>query len=248
MYYNHNLNFLTIADLMEGKFDEAFKSAKRVESNLLPFAKDMPMVEGIAVSPLWVLVAFHKWDEILNYPVPDKSLHLSLVFSHFARGMAYTGQNNPDDAVKELSLMKQEIKEVPPDDVVGLNTASDIMNIALNTLEGKIDFSGDKTGDAIQKFARAVTIEDSLGYDEPPDWYPSSRLCLGGAYFSSGKFSDAEKVFRDDLKKYPHNGWALFGLEQCLLKENKNDEAVSVQKEFTEAWKNADSKLRMEDY
>lgn len=248
MYYNHNLNFLTIADLMVGKYEDAFKSAKRVEANLMPFAKDMPMVEGYAVSPLWVMVAFHKWDDILNYPVPDKTLHMSRVFSHFARGMAYTGQNNPDDAMKELSAMKKEIKEIPPDAVIGLNTAADVMNIALNTLEGKIDLSGDKTSDAIQKFSKAVTIEDSLGYDEPPDWYPSSRLCLGGAYYSSGKFNDAEKVFRDDLKKYPHNGWALFGLEQSLLKENKNDEAVSIHKEFTEAWKNADTKLKIEDY
>lgn len=248
MYYNHNLNFLTIADLMEGKYEESFKSAKRVEANLMPFAKDMPMVEGIAVSPLWVMVAFHKWDDILNYPVPDKTLHISQVFSHFAKGMAYTGQNNSDDAVKELTAMKKEMKEIPPEAVIGFNTAADVMNIALNTLEGKIDMSQDKSINAIEKFNKAVTIQDSLSYDEPPDWYPSIRICLGGAYYSCGKFSDAETVFRDDLKKYPHNGWALFGLEQCLLKENKKEEASSVHKEFTEAWKNADTKLKIEDY
>ena len=38
----------------------------------------------------------------------------------------------------------------------------------------------------------------------------------------------------------PENGWALFGLYQSVLKQNRIDEAEEIQKRFNEAWKNAD--------
>ncbi|MCK7526409.1 MAG: hypothetical protein MZV64_56830 [Ignavibacteriales bacterium] len=45
------------------------------------------------------------------------------------------------------------------------------------------------------------------------------------------------------LMEIPDNGWALFGLHQALLKQNKLDEAAEVEKRFNEAWKYADVTL-----
>lgn len=248
MYYNHNLNFLTIAALMEGKYSQSLNAAKQVENNLTPVAKDMPMVEGIMISPLWVMVAFHKWDEILKYPVPDKSLHIANVFSRFARGIAFSSKGDVDNGKNELDELKREMKQVPADAIIGLNNAAIVMNIARHLLEGKIKISDNNYDGAITAFKKAVNEQDQLGYDEPPDWYPSARLFLGGALFASGDYAGAEKVFRDDLKTYPHNGWALFGLANSLSKQSKNEESSRVMEEFKTAWKNADTNLKMNDY
>lgn len=248
MYYNHNLNFLTISSLMEGKYVQSMDAAKQVEANLTPAAKDMPMVEGIMVSPLWVLVGFHKWNEIIKYPVPDKSLHLASLFSHFARGMAFASKGDIESSENELVLLKKDMKLVPGDAIVGLSSAATVMNIPKHILEGKIKTAEGETKDAIEYFKKAAEEQDKLSYDEPPDWYPSARLFLGGTLYSSGNYSESEKVFRDDLKTYPHNGWALFGLANSLKMQSKNDESSRVLEEFKTAWKNADTNLRMEDY
>ena len=53
----------------------------------------------------------------------------------------------------------------------------------------------------------------------------------------------AEKVYRENLSEIPDNGWALFGLHQALLKQNKPEEAAEVEKRFKESWKYSDIQL-----
>jgi hypothetical protein len=59
----------------------------------------------------------------------------------------------------------------------------------------------------------------------------------------AGKTTDAEQVFRDDLKQYPENGWSLNGLAICLHARNAADEAASVDARFKKAWAHADVNL-----
>jgi hypothetical protein len=55
-------------------------------------------------------------------------------------------------------------------------------------------------------------------------------------------------VFRDDLVKHPRNARSLFGLQAALTKQGKDVNAMWVQREFNDAWKNADTKLTLEDF
>ena len=41
---------------------------------------------------------------------------------------------------------------------------------------------------------------------------------------------------------------ALFGLQAALAKQGKEADAAWVQREFDQAWKNADTKFSIEDY
>ncbi|MEH2386026.1 MAG: hypothetical protein V7K14_09660 [Nostoc sp.] len=61
---------------------------------------------------------------------------------------------------------------------------------------------------------------------EPPNWYFPTRESLGAVLLAKGDYREAEKVFRADLKKYPHNGRSLFGLQASLQALGK-DQAVS---------------------
>ena len=58
------------------------------------------------------------------------------------------------------------------------------------------------------------------------------------------RFSEAERVYRDDLARLPENGWSLFGLAQSLRAQKKNAEASKIEQQFQRAWKNADVTLK----
>ena len=41
-------------------------------------------------------------------------------------------------------------------------------------------------------------------------------------------------MYREDLRRHPDNGWALYGLAQALAAQKKNGEAAAVRKRFNE--------------
>ena len=92
-----------------------------------------------------------------------------------------------------------------------------------------------------------MEMQDQLAYDEPPDWYYPVRESLGGALLRAGQADAAEKVFREDLVRNPRNGRSLYGLMMSLAAQKKTVDAEWARREFEEAWKNADTKLRVED-
>jgi hypothetical protein len=70
------------------------------------------------------------------------------------------------------------------------------------------------------------------------------RLYLGAALLKAGRAREAEVVYREDLKEFRNNGWALFGLMQSLRAQRKTSEAEKVDQKFQLAWKNADVTLK----
>ena len=50
-------------------------------------------------------------------------------------------------------------------------------------------------------------------------------------------------MYREDLKRFPENGWALFGLAAALRAQGKAAEGAAVDQRFTKAWAGADVKL-----
>jgi tetratricopeptide (TPR) repeat protein len=97
-----------------------------------------------------------------------------------------------------------------------------------------------KIDDAIAAFQSAIQVEDSLTYNEPPDWKLPARHYLGAALLDANKFAEAEQVYLQDLKVNRENGWSLTGLQQSYLKQGKKSDVVSAAKRFGKAWKNSD--------
>src|SRR5438105_336716 len=73
MYYSHNLHFLAFASCMNGNFAGAKDAAAKLVANVAPGVKAMPMLEGFLPTPIVVLFAFERWNDILKLPAPDKS-------------------------------------------------------------------------------------------------------------------------------------------------------------------------------
>jgi tetratricopeptide (TPR) repeat protein len=89
----------------------------------------------------------------------------------------------------------------------------------------------------------AVAKEDALNYNEPPDWFFSVRHHLGAVLISAGKYKDAVKIYEDDLKNFPNNGWALKGLINAFEKLDDKKKSKEVTIRFNNAWKYADIKI-----
>lgn len=247
MYYNHNINFLSVSRMMEGNFTDALKYATQIEDNVKPVVKDMQMLEIFYSNPLMILMSFNKWDDVMAYPQPPEELILSNAVWRAAIGIALANQGKTTEAGYELNYMLELKNKVPPESTFGLNNAKTILELCESILRANIESRTDRMDEAMSNFDRAISFEDALNYDEPPDWYPSVRLNLGKVLFIAGRFEDAEKTFRDDLIRYPHNGRGLFGLYETLKAQNKTEEASKTYELFQSAWRNADTELNMND-
>jgi predicted Zn-dependent protease len=111
--------------------------------------------------------------------------------------------------------------------------------MALDCVEGLVEglrsfVTG--TGDS------AATMPD-LPCLEPPKWYYLIRQSLGVALLKAGQPAEAEVVYREDLKRFPEDGWSLFGLAAALRAQEKSAEAAAVEQRFSKAWSAADVKL-----
>lgn len=88
-----------------------------------------------------------------------------------------------------------------------------------------------------------MELEDRLPSSEPPFWFYPIRHSLGKALLAAGRPEAAELVYREDLKRFPENGWALYGLEASLRAQGKAAEAGEIAERFRRAWSGADVTL-----
>ena len=110
-------------------------------------------------------------------------------------------------------------------------------------LEGEILMREGKTKDGLDALKAAVAKEDKLRYSEPPDWFVPCRHALGAFLLRDKQAAAAEAVYRDDLRRWPDNGWSLHGLALSLEAQGKKEDAAKVKARFAEVWKRADVKI-----
>ncbi|HVG33037.1 MAG TPA: hypothetical protein VM911_08155 [Pyrinomonadaceae bacterium] len=247
MYYNHNLHFLAIAHAMQGRFADALAASRALEDNVGPHVHMMPMLEGFMATSQLMLVRFRRWDEILKLTQPDAKMSAVNAVWHFARGMAQAAKGNRSEAERELKMLIEGAKAVPAEAAFGLNSASNVLKIAEQVLSARLFVLQRDSKSAVEALRKGVEMEDALAYDEPPGWFLPVRESLGGALLLSGNGAEAEKVFRTELEKNLRSGRALLGLSESLKTQGKRYAAAMVQREFENAWKNADTQLRVED-
>jgi tetratricopeptide (TPR) repeat protein len=251
MYYPHNLHFLADSHMMQGRFADAKQAADRVAEHLTPHAAMMPMVESMVVMPVSVLMRFARHADILALQAPPADRTVQRAWHHFARGTALAKTGKVEDAMAEKKLLAAAIAAVPETAAFGGGgwaTAASALSVAAASLDARIAASRSEHDRAIKYWQQAVAAADQLPYDEPPVWFYPVRESLGAALLAAGRAADAEHVFRDDLAKHPRNARSLFGLHAALTKQGKETDAAWVQREFNDAWRNADTKLTIEDF
>jgi tetratricopeptide (TPR) repeat protein len=237
-YYSHNLHFLAFAASMEGNFAEAKDAAARLVGNVAPGVKAMPMLEGFLPTPIVVLFAFERWDDLLKLPVPDSSFLITNAVWHSLRGVAFANTGKTAEAEKEQGAFRELMAKIPPDTMYDmLNKTGAVFKVHDHLLAGMLARSRHDDKGAIDSLTQAVAAEDALNYSEPPPWYPPVRPMLGHVLLEAKQLPEAEKVFRADLDRNPRDGRALSGLRDCLNAQGRKYEADQIDQQFRAAWK-----------
>lgn len=244
MYMAHNSHFFGWAAMMEGRSAEALQHARKMIDDVPEeFMKEFGgVVDGYLAFPVEVLMRFGKWEEILKEPAPPGGLPMSQAMWRYTRTSAFTALNRAEEASKEKKLFEAALAKVPHEATFGNNSATNLLTIAAHCIDGEIAAKAGNWNEAEKQLRAAIALEDALRYDEPPDWIQSVRHTLGAVLLKADRAPAAETVYREDLKKYPNNGWALFGLKEALKAQNKD--ASTVEAQFKKAWARADMSLK----
>jgi tetratricopeptide (TPR) repeat protein len=248
MYIPHNYDFLIATASLEGRQQLAIDTAYQLQDYIEPYVPTMPEMYDLQqfwATPYWALARFGRWDAILAESAPPAGWHYARALWHYARTLAFSRTDQPEQADQEIANLAAVIDrpELQGALIMGLNPAAGILRIGFEEARGELAASRRNFAAAVVHLRKAVDLQDSLIYIEPPAWYHSVRLVLGDVLNQMGRFAEAEQVFRQDLAKFPENAWALYGLYQSLQLQDRLTAASPVYDRFKRAWRYADFNL-----
>jgi tetratricopeptide (TPR) repeat protein len=236
--YLHIYDFMSFAATMAGMNEEALHASRIVASGVNAAGQDYG-IPNAAVLPQLTLLTFGRWEEVLNEPMPRQGPVQAGVMAHYARGVALAALHRFDEAWRELEFLTNA-----PAAIQGGGSDDPVIAIARHALAGELALRSGRAKDAVDDFQAAAEIEDQLLYDEPPpSWYYPIRQSLGRALLEAGRPRDAERVYREELAKFPQNGWSLYGLALSLKDQGRLQEAAEVMTRFDQAWQHAEVQL-----
>lgn len=250
LYLIHNLHMQATCANMNGHYADAMRISVDTRNSFDSSWMSLPDFMGIFVqyvyaTPLLTQIRFGKWDDILNEAeIPEGYVYANLLW-HYARGLAYARKHEFNNAQQELVLLQAglqypQLKAPAPNYAnPGINGASIAEQILLGVMaEEQNNFS-----QSIAYLQQAVELEDAMIYNEPKDWVHSARQYLGAVLIKAGRYADAAKVFADDEKINPRNGWSYTGLAIALEKQGKQKDANVIKALADKAFEHSDVKI-----
>jgi len=245
MYMPHNHHFLWAAATLEGRSQLAIDTAREMASRQDAEKMRQPgysTLQHYWITPLYAMVRFGRWEEILQQPSPDSDLIYPVGVWHYARAIALIRTQRLAEAAQELAGLRKILADpaLASITVWDLNAAASLLTIAGEVVAGELATAQGDLDSGIQHLETGVMLESELTYDEPPTWHSPVRLNLGAVLLQANRAAEAERVYREDLQIFPENGWALIGLQQSLEAQGKDREAEAAAQRFTKAWQNAD--------
>ncbi|MBF6642130.1 hypothetical protein IVB69_11610 [Flavobacterium sp. J49] len=244
-YYPHNYHFLAGTATLEGNYKWAMYGAQETAKHVHPKTMTEPgwsTLQHYYVIPYYVAVKFGKWDEILKMKLVSDTLKYPSAVSHYAKGMAFLGKKDLRKAKSELKKLESLAHDTAMKQMTiwEINSMYDILQIAVRVLKGEILASELQYQESIATLKEAVSIEDKLNYNEPPDWFFSVRHHLGAVQIEAGKYDEAIATFETDLKQFRNNGWAHHGLKLAYQKLNNKSKVKAIEALLNQSWATAD--------
>jgi tetratricopeptide (TPR) repeat protein len=247
MYMAHNHHMLAFAAMMQGESKRALSAVRDmladVPKDWVALPENAAIADGFVAAPLEVMKRFGQWDEILKEPEPPEIFPIARAMRHHIRAIAYAAKGETAKARDEHKAFREAATKPAKDATFGNNKAADLFAVGDDMLEGEILVREGKMEAGIKALRAAVAKEDKLRYSEPPDWVVPVRHALGAFLLKNGQASEAEAVYREDLRRWPDNGWSLFGLAASLETQGKKAEAAALRAKFDEVWKHADVEI-----
>jgi len=244
LYMVHNAHMLAYAAMMSGREKQALAAARAMWKNI----PDEALREVGPVFDLWmcsvydVQKRFGRWDDILAEEPPPSFLPITTAIWRAHRSIAYAAKKDFANARREQKEFRRAKSAVPEDLVAITDPAHTILDVSDYFIAGEIALQQGSWEQAAELLEEGARVEDSLSYGEPPQWLQPIRHTLGAVYLKSHRYEDAERVYREDLAKWPDNGWSLYGLSRALQLQGKPEEASEVKRQYDRAWARADEK------
>ncbi len=158
----------------------------------------------------------------------------------FAHGYAALRSGNVQSARQHLDRMSATIKTSTA--IFKFHTAKVLLGTLAAILEGEIHRAAGDMNAALGAFQRAVVLDDSIVIDDPEPLPFPARHWLGAALLDAKRFAEGERVYREDLKRHPHNGWSLTGLQQALKQQGKG--STEVDADLRASWSRSDTPIK----
>jgi len=219
---SHNLHMLLYGASWDGQGAVAIQAGK-----------DYRKITDMAPYETLTQIRFGRFEEVLENNNPPKDKY-ALALYKFTKG--YAALKTGD--IKTAKTTESDLFDAAKGDLGSQYFRGDykatLVEIVAYILQGEIKMmEGDLSG-ALDSFNASVKAEKTLGFSEPGPLPFSAHHWLGAALIEAGNFSEAESVYRNELKKHPHNGWSLFGLREALAGQNINDPKVDA--DFEDSW------------
>lgn len=225
-YPAHDLHMLVYAASWDGQSSVALQAARGFTR-----LTDDPMLHAL------VLVRFGRFQEVESLG-PRPANELSAGMWDFAHGYAALRRGDPGTARTFLERLQNA--SVTAKSMFRVHRVGALLGIVSEILDGEIALAGGYISGAITAFYRA-TVQDGMTVDDPEPLPFAVRHWLGAALVQAKRFSEAERVYREDLARHPHNGWALTGLQQALRGQGKPTREVD--EALRASWSRADIEI-----
>jgi len=247
-YYPHNIHFMAWSAMLQGRPADALAAARKIVEKVPPELSEdknvWALYETFLSQPMFVMVRFGMWEEMLSEAMPDVDSQFMTGIWHYGRALAYIHTDRTAEGRRELQpLITARNAMASVERYIGFAPAVTLMTIAEEIVRGELAHAEGDTLYGLARMERAVRLEDSLRYNEPPDWYFPVRHLLGAMLLNDGRPNEAEVVYAADLRKNPENGYSLFGLGRALEQQGRSEDAKDVAERFSRAWTDATHRL-----
>jgi len=198
-----------------------------------------------ADSSLFPLLRFGHWDDVIAHPKPNG--RVGALGWEIAQVIALTAKGRTREARQHREAFASLAGMLPDGTMWWADPISTFLPMAYAEIDARLAWAQGNRAASIQYWRNAVSAQDRLTRAEAVlPWFHSLRESLGAALYRFGNYTEAEQVFRTDLRINPKNPWSLFGLWQTLAAQKRDSEALDVKNQFDLGWRDADITLTID--
>jgi tetratricopeptide (TPR) repeat protein len=243
-YTSHNWEFEAFGAAEIGRTAEALAALGHARALISDAELKRQASDGWNTGRIYTFrVRFGEWAQLISMPAPSRDLPGLYGAWLWSRGYALAATGRIAEAAAARADLASHAAAAKPDATIGFNKGADIYAVALKLLDARLAEARHDEKARLALLRDAVAAEDRLAYDEPCDWNVPARPLLGRALLENGRYTEAETIYREDLRRRPQNGWSLLGLSQAQKAAGQDVASHETAQRFAGIWKTADIRI-----